>query len=133
MPYTREQLDKMFSELPDEVKTAMTSVDTVEVLNEIKEKYRLHIDQIGQLSAEIALITAGAASPQSFVPSLEQLMGISRETANAIAIDVNEKMFKPIRNTLKNIQKEEVPEETTEMKPTETQKPIVTDPYREPI
>ena len=129
MPYTKEQLDTMFSELPDDVKDAMTSVDTVEILNEIKEKYKLHIDQVGQLSAEVSLAMIGAASPQRFVSNLEALMGITKETAEAITKDVNEKIFQVVRNTLENLRREE---EKGEEKPAEAQ-PTTTDPYREPI
>ncbi|MCX6739545.1 MAG: hypothetical protein NT098_05895 [Candidatus Parcubacteria bacterium] len=133
MPYTREQLDTMFYELPDDVKEAMTSVDTVQVLNEIKEKYKLHIDQIGQLSAEIALVMIGASSPQRFISKMESSMNISEETAKNIASEVNEKIFQVVRTTLKNIQEEENLEEKKENKEQVPQKPKVTDPYRESI
>ena len=134
MSYTREQLDTMFYELPDDVKEAMTSVDTVQVLNKIKEKYKLHIDQIGQLSAEIALVMIGASSPQRFISKMESSMNISEETAKSIASEVNEKIFQVVRNTLKNIQEEEISEETKkESGEVVPQKPKVTDPYRESI
>ena len=134
MPYTKEQLDKMFYELPDDVKEAMTSVDTVQVLNEIKEKYKLHIDQIGQLSAEIALVMIGASSPQRFISKIESSMNISDETAKSIASEVNKKIFQVVRSILKNIQEgensEALKKESGEVIP---QKPKTTDPYREPI
>ncbi|MCX6735686.1 MAG: hypothetical protein NTZ13_01225 [Candidatus Parcubacteria bacterium] len=133
MPYTKEQLDTMFYELPDDVKEAMTSVDTVQVLNEIKEKHKLHIDQIGQLSAEIALVMIGASSPQRFISKMESSMNISEETAKNIASEVNEKVFQVVRNTLKNIQEEENLEEKKENKEQVPQKPKVMDPYRESI
>ncbi|MFA5830283.1 MAG: hypothetical protein WC878_00460 [Candidatus Paceibacterota bacterium] len=142
MPYTKEQLDKMFSDLPDDVREAMTSVDTMEVLNEIKEKYKLHIDQVGQLSAEIALLMVGVISSSRFVPNLENLMMIPKETAKTIASEVNEKIFQRVRNTLKSMKHDES-NDTWEEKPEESkkensdsdvpQKPHVADPYREPI
>jgi len=135
MPYTKEQLDKMFSDLPDDVKEAMTSVDTRDVLNEIKEKYKLHIDQVGQLSAEIALLMVGAASPQRFISNLEILMKIPKETAATIASEVNEKIFRTVRTSLKNIQLGEgdAPEEDQKETRVEIQKTPNVDPYREPI
>jgi len=134
MPYSKEQIDALFSELPADVKEAITSVDTMDIINELKEKYKLHIDQIGQLSAQITLVMAGAASPDRFISDIESSMRISKETAQAITGEVNEKIFRTIRNTLKDIQLKERPEELKkESKNAVPQKPIVTDPYREPI
>ncbi len=134
MPYSKEQIDTMFSELPADVKEAITSVDTIEVINELKEKYKLHIDQIGQLSAQITLVMAGAVSPQRFVSDIESSMRIPKETAQAITSEVNKKVFRTIRTTLKNIQLKENPSELKkEEKNTVPQKPKITDPYREPI
>lgn len=134
MSYTKEQIDAMFAELPLDVKEAITSVDTMKVINELKEKYKLHIDQIGQLSTQITLVMAGAASPQHFLRDIESSMRISQETAKDITSEVNEKIFRNIRNTLKNIQlKEDAVETRKEKKEMIPQKPKITDPYREPI
>jgi hypothetical protein len=142
MPYSKEQLDKMFSELPNDVREAMTSVDTMEVLNDIKEKYKLHIDQVGQLSAEVALLMIGVISSQRFIPNIESLMMIPKETATAIAAEVNEKIFQRVRNTLKSMKHDETndtweenPEEPKkeDSEPDEPKKAPIIDPYREPI
>jgi len=133
MPYSKEQIDALFSELPADVKEAITSVDTMDIINELKEKYKLHIDQIGQLSAQITLVMAGAASPQRFVSDIESSMRIPKKIAEAITSEVNEKIFRTIRSTLKKIQTETVTHKKDDKK-TVPQKPkIITDPYREPI
>jgi hypothetical protein len=120
MPYTKSQLDKMFAELPDDVKEAMTSVDTVDILKEIQEKYHFHLDQIGDLSAEVGMLMLGATHPQRFISNVEKALGVSKETATEIATTVNEKIFKKVRHSLMELH---------QMAPTDTKKPATAEGY----
>jgi restriction endonuclease len=113
MPYTQEQIDAMFAELPSDVKDAMSSVDTVHVMADIQKKYNLHIDQAGELSTDAALLMVGAIKPQEFIGQIESQAHIPRETAKQIAAEVNEKIFRPVRESLMQIHKmKEMAEET---------------------
>ena len=140
MPYTKSQLDKMFAELPDDVKDAMTSVDTVDVLKGIQEKYHFHIDQVGDLSAEVGMLMLGATPPQKFISIVEKTLNIPAPTAKEIAGIINEKIFKNVRHSLMEIHKmtaeaNSAEEKKLEIKPTEApaeiKKPV--DPYKEAI
>jgi hypothetical protein len=151
MSYTREELDKMFNELPDDVRDAMSSVDTVNILKGLQEKYKLHIDQIGELSAEIAMLMIGAMPPQRFITNIQKSIGADKETAKTIAAEINEKIFKNVRRSLmeihqmdeeKNYQDEKAKEEETKTIPPpanpeetkiEPKKPAVADPYKEAV
>jgi hypothetical protein len=143
MAYTKSQLDKMFSELPDDVKEAMTSVDTVDILKEIQEKYHFHLDQIGDLSAEVGMLMLGATPPQRFISNIEKNLNITKEVATEIATTVNEKIFKKVRHSLMELHqmapteaiKEEKKEETKPIETTkqeEVKKPAI-DPYKEAV
>lgn len=105
MPYTQEQIDTMFAELPGDVKDAMSAVDTVHVLADIQKKYSLHIDQAGELSTDAALLMVGAIKPQEFIGQIETNLRIPHETAKLIAAEVNEKIFRPVRDSLMQIHK----------------------------
>lgn len=110
MPYTDEEFDKVFATLPEDVKEAMSSVNTVNIMMEMKTKYDLHIDQLGELSAEVGMLMLGAIHPQEFIGKVEAGLRIPRETAKLIAAEVNEKIFRPVRDSLIQIHKMKKPE-----------------------
>jgi hypothetical protein len=103
MPYTREQLDKMFERLPNDIQEAVTSDGTIACLKEIEKEHHLKREQVKELSAEIGMLMLGASSPQQFIPNIEKSAGISNETAKLIASKVNEKIFRPVKESLKNL------------------------------
>lgn len=105
MPYTQEQIDTLFTELPSDVKDAMSAVDTVHVLADIQKKYSLHIDQAGELSTDAALLMVGAIKPQEFIRQIETNLHVPHETAKLIAAEINEKIFRPVRESLMQIHK----------------------------
>lgn len=100
-----EEFDKIYDALPEDVKEAMTAVNTVNILTAMKSKYNLHIDQLGELSGEVGLLMVGAVRPQEFIGKIEASLHIPRETAKLIATEVNEKIFRPVRESLMQIHK----------------------------
>ena len=144
MSYTSEELDKMYAELPEDVKDAMSSVDTVQVMKDIKDKYNLHLDKAGDLSAEIAMLMMGAIPPQRFITNLQSSLEVDKATAKEIATIVNDRIFQKILNSLKEIQdmaeKKDIsvpqkPEQENIIKEEtlEIPKKVVIDPYKEAI
>jgi hypothetical protein len=105
MAYTDEEFDKVFDTLPEDVKEAMTAVNTINIMMGLKTKYNLHIDQLGELSAEVGTLMLGATHPQEFIGKVETGLRIPRETAKLIATEVNEKIFRPVRESLMQIHK----------------------------
>jgi hypothetical protein len=150
MSYTRDELNKMFEELPDDVTEAMTSVETIDVLRAIKEKYKLHIDKAGDLSAAIAMVMLGAVPPQSFIANIQKALEVDKETAKTIATEINDKIFKQVRDSLMQIHQMDEEKKYQEEKKVEvilgtgipapapvseneeTKKPVV-DPYKEAV
>lgn len=105
MTQNDEEFEKIFAELPEDVKEAMTAVNTVNIMMDMKIKYGLHIDQVGELSAEVGMLMIGAIHPQEFIGKVEAGLRIPRETAAQIAAEVNEKIFRPVRESLMQIHK----------------------------
>ncbi len=105
MTYTHEQLKTLLQDLPEDVREAISSVEISDIITDFRKKYNLHIDQTGELSNEILLLTIGATPPQKFVSNLENRMRIPRETATQITTEVNEKIFRPVRESLMQIHK----------------------------
>lgn len=148
MPYTRAQLDEMFEKLPNEIQGMLDSNETISFLKQIEKKYDLSLEKVQELSAEIGTLMLGASSPQYFIPNIQKSMQISENIAKAITSEVNEKIFRPVKESLKDLHSLNKKEEpirintpSTAFAGTKKQKEAVKDeenvtnidPYREAI
>lgn len=102
---TPDEFRKKYAELPPNLREAYGSVKTTEILEEIGKKHGLRLDQIGELVDETGYVMLGATPPSDYVTKLEEAAGVNREQARAVATDVNERVFKPIRDALKRVHK----------------------------
>lgn len=102
---TPQEFTKKYNELPPNLREAYVSVNTDKILEEIGKKHGLRIDQIGELMNETGYVMLGATPPSDYVMKIEGTVGVSREKAKAIAVDVNEQVFKAIRDALKRVHK----------------------------
>jgi CRISPR/Cas system-associated endoribonuclease Cas2 len=89
--------------LPPEIKQAIYSIDYPQKLQEIVKNNKLLIDQAGKLEAETTLIMAGIEPMDKYVNNLIKNVGLSSIQASIVAHDVNESIFKNIRESLKKI------------------------------
>lgn len=100
---TLEKLQELHRKLPQDVRDAYSSVETTNVLEEIGKKHGVHLDDLGELVSETGLVMVGHTHPKNYIKNIRSRMNISGEKASAIAKDVNEQIFKPIRESLKKI------------------------------
>lgn len=103
--------------LPPEIKQAIYSIDYPKKLQEIVKNNKLMIDQAGKLEAETTLVMAGIEPLDKYVNNLIKNVGLSSIQASIVAHDVNESIFKGIRESLKKIndqiaEEEKILEET---------------------
>lgn len=98
--FTQEEIFKRYAELPQEIKDAIFAEATAEKMNEIGKKHGLLIDKIGNLAREAGYVMLGLEHPNDFVSNLVGALGIPELKAREIAADINEAIFKPIRNHL---------------------------------
>jgi hypothetical protein len=103
MMQTNKTVSEIYNALPLDVQTAMSSVDTIGKMQSIGQKHELHIDQIGELGKETGLVMLGLTHPSAYVKNLTERLNLDRGKATEIARDVNEQIFKPIRESLKRI------------------------------
>lgn len=89
--------------LPPEIKQAIYSIDYPQKLQEIVRNNKLMIDQAGKLEAETTLVIAGLEPLDKYVSNLVKNVGLSNIQASVVAHDVNESIFKNIRESLKKI------------------------------
>lgn len=100
---TPEQFREYYKKLPERLKEAYSSVKVANALQEIGKKYKLHVDKLGKLVNETGWVMLGATHPSEYVKNLSKALEVDETRARAIAQDVNEMVFNPIRDDLKQI------------------------------
>jgi hypothetical protein len=103
MTEERKQFNERYNRLPPTVKQAIDAVETADLIQTISEAHKLHIDQMGEFSNQIGLVMLGVVKPQEFIPNLREKLKIGDEEARKIALEVNEQIFNPIRESLKQV------------------------------
>lgn len=99
----KNTFEEEFNNLPEGLREALASEDVAEVIEEIGKKFALHLDVMDDLFDEIGLVMIGITPPRYFVSSLQKRLGIPCEQVNAIAREVNEKIFQPLRDSLREM------------------------------
>lgn len=106
-------LRERFAKLPLELREAIASVDTANIILATGQAHHVSIDKIGKLAEEVGWIMGGLVSTKEFIPDLVEVLEVSREEATAIALEVNQKIFAPIRDHLKRMHGEKWSEDIT--------------------
>lgn len=103
MKFTLEQINERKRSVPDDIKLAISSTETSNKIENISNKNNLHIDQMGILSSHIAYLMLGLLNPKDFIEEISRSMKVDYSVSKKIAIEVNEQIFRPIRESLKKI------------------------------
>lgn len=93
-------IQERFEQLPEQVRTAITSTRMNEQLREMEKKYGLHVDQWAVLENQIMLTVLGLADVSTMVDDIVAEVGIDKEKARTIVDDVALNIFKPMREEL---------------------------------
>ncbi|OHA13669.1 MAG: hypothetical protein A2909_02040 [Candidatus Tagabacteria bacterium RIFCSPLOWO2_01_FULL_39_11] len=100
---TKQQLLERYQKLPEDLKEAIFSVETTEIIQKISKKYGLLIDKMGELASETGLVMLGATPPREFISNLSRRLEVDRGKAAEIAKDINDGIFSKVRENLKKI------------------------------
>ena len=104
MEYNNQQLTEKFLELPRDIQLAIWDMDLEGDLGEIGLNHGLHLDEVGKLADETALVLIGINPVASYEQGLiKALPGISGEEIKAIVAEVNQEIFLKIRESLQKV------------------------------
>ena len=102
MDKTTNDYEKLITEakakLTKETNQAIDSVDLPSVILGIKEKRNYTLEQLDDLEIETELLLCGLTNPTDYPKELESRMGIPRTEVDSLINDLNELVFKKIRN-----------------------------------
>ena len=102
-PVARRRYSVLF-QLPQDLQTAFESEATTNSVWSItRDKYDLADGDIGKVARIIGLIFLGELPIKSFIIELKNALGTDTATAQAIAQDINQAIFQPVRQSLMRV------------------------------
>src|SRR3989344_4983600 len=102
-------MKERYEVLPKEVQKAIMSSDYQNTLIELGKKHNLNIEQLGILERETTMVLFGVIKTSEYAGELTRELNIGGERTNKLVADVNEKVFLPIRESLKIMFEEDLP------------------------
>ncbi len=92
----KRAVNTVMNDLPAPVQRFLKSPARDEVVASLSKKYALHVDQAGTFELAFLHMLLGVASPETFVATL-RAAGIPSEVVSSLASEVNEQVFKRLR------------------------------------
>jgi|TARA_Y100000310_G_scaffold112085_1_gene110513 predicted RNA-binding protein with RPS1 domain len=109
MRFSKEHFYEKYRMLPKDIKKAIHSLNINDIIKSITDRHRLHMDTTGILDDEIMYAIIGITKVSDFIKNIKAQTNLPDEKVNAIAKDVNEKIFLPIRKLMMELtQKSEI-------------------------
>lgn len=103
------KIEKAKNELSKETLNAISKVDWRTAVLSMKEKKGFSLDQLEHLEIETELLLCGLISPDEYPEKLEEELRIPKAQIDVLVNDMNELVFKKIRQELINAtEKEEI-------------------------
>src|SRR3990167_3849991 len=95
-----ERLSARFLQLPKALQSAITFADVEKKLRGLSETHKLHLDQWQKLENEVMLALLGFQPVENLETNIKNEVGIAEEEAKALAGDIADTIFEPIRAEL---------------------------------
>ena len=101
--FTEEQIAQMYDNLPEDIKDAIFGLEMNEIVEKIGRENQLNIEQIGDLANETGMVMLGVTHPNEFIGNLADRLEVDKEKARVIAQEINEQIFKKVRDSIRKI------------------------------
>jgi len=109
---TREEVEERRKHLPDDLKTALASVDLMHELQKIVMEQKLHFDEAGDVGDLVELTLSGVVPTRKFLDSLSLILpGKKRDEVLRLAEAINNRIFSKVRESLRAIDRENIERE----------------------
>ena len=136
--YSPEEIDKILQNLPEELKEAFFSLETVEVIHNTCKTYGIRDEKVSTIVDYVGQVLMGLLPPEEFQKNIEKEVGLPKVLAGAITREINRFIFYPVKTSLEELYKIEIvpPAKPTKITPPPEEKPPAPpgkDVYRETI
>lgn len=108
--------------LPEDLKEQINSPHTAQKIKLIAHKHGLD-EKKQNLEDEIMDVLSGKESPQNLTANLEKSLGMAETQAESVVVDINEHIFKSVRDSLRKINSGDGSTPAPSEKPTSAQAP----------
>lgn len=98
------------NEIPTQIKQFAKSKELSTGIQKISDVFDLHIDQIGELGAEIRDVLLGLSESADFSKHISERLEVNREMADKITAEVNKEIFGAIKSQMQSDIQERRPE-----------------------
>ncbi|MDO8522172.1 MAG: hypothetical protein Q7S08_02705 [bacterium] len=95
-----EKLRERFKALPEALQNAITSAEIEKKLRGLSDVHKLHLDQWQKLENEVMLALLGFQPVENLEANIKNEVGMSDADAEALAGDIADTIFEPIREEL---------------------------------
>ncbi len=114
------KIEEARKQLSPETRQAIDSVDWMATILKIKENKGYNLEQLSDLETETELLLCGLTDPKNYPTELGSRMQITKEQVNDIVNEMNESVFKKIREKLMEITAEKEEKDLNNNKERET-------------
>lgn len=97
------KIEKAREKLPKETREAISSVNWRGVILSMKDKKGYNLEQLSALELETELLLCGLVNPLNYQQELEMRMGIHKSQSEILVNELNELIFKKIKDSLISI------------------------------
>lgn len=94
------EIEKAKKNLPEDTVNAIAMVDWKAAILKMREKYGYSFEQLGDLELETELVLCGLLSPADYPKEVENRLKISSSRARELVNEMNDLVFKKIREEL---------------------------------
>ena len=94
------KIDRARLQLPEDARAAIDAVDWRGAIMQIRNNEGYDFIQLAELETETELLLCGLANPEDYPRQIEKGMGISREATQKLVEEMNEKVFKKIKEEM---------------------------------
>lgn len=101
--YTREELWKLYSKLPGELKEAVFSSETAEHTWNVCERNKIPEEKISLVAAQVGNVLMGLLLPTEFQNALVKQVGIKKDIAQQVDREINRFVFYPVKPALEQL------------------------------
>jgi hypothetical protein len=101
LKYTQEQLWKSFEKLPEELKTAVFSNETADIIWNTCDKN--DIQEVPKVAEKVGYVLMGIIPPEDFQKTLEKEIQIEKEKSKKAAYEINRLIFYPVKTALESL------------------------------
>ncbi len=107
--YKTTQYNEIFDKLPSPIKDTIANLDSAEKVYKIAQNHRLQIDQAGTLNQITIDVLMGITAAKDFLETVKKDLNIDHGEAISIVNDIDDAMFKPVREIMERSFHNEAP------------------------